>query len=158
MICYGCARKQSMSTYASILTGSLELIFYSHTCYSHSCCPFMVTTTVLCPSPQAFLIPWSLCVLYFYNVIISKMLCEWDVRDYTVPFLELVFSLSTVLWRSIPWCRCTTVYLTSHPLSLTGMAQWGEQHPTKRKVTGSIPGQGTCLGCRFGPWLVMRGN
>ena len=25
-------------------------------------------------------------------------------------------------------------------------------HPTNKKVTGSIPSQDTCLGCRFGPW------
>ena len=26
-------------------------------------------------------------------------------------------------------------------------------HPAKQKVTDSIPGQGTCLGCGFGSWL-----
>ena len=25
--------------------------------------------------------------------------------------------------------------------------------PTNRRVAGSMPGQGTCLGCRFGPQL-----
>ena len=33
------------------------------------------------------------------------------------------------------------------------MAQTVGCHPTKRKVTGSIPGQGTCLGCGFSPWV-----
>ena len=33
------------------------------------------------------------------------------------------------------------------------MAQWVGHHPTKRKVAGSIPSEGTCLGCRPGPHL-----
>ena len=36
---------------------------------------------------------------------------------------------------------------------LTGVAQWVGRRPTNRKVTGLIPGQGMCLGCRPGPWL-----
>ena len=33
-----------------------------------------------------------------------------------------------------------------------------EHHPTHQKVTGSIPGQGTCLGCGFNPWLGWYGR
>ena len=33
------------------------------------------------------------------------------------------------------------------------MAPLAGHHPTKRKVAGSIPGQGTCLSWGFGPWL-----
>ena len=33
------------------------------------------------------------------------------------------------------------------------MAQWIERWPANRKVAGSIPSQGTCLGCGPGPWL-----
>ena len=29
---------------------------------------------------------------------------------------------------------------------------WPERRPTHQSVVGSIPGQGTCLGCRFDPW------
>ena len=36
-------------------------------------------------------------------------------------------------------------------VALTGMAQLVEHHPAKQKVTGSIPGQGTHLGCGLGP-------
>ena len=36
-------------------------------------------------------------------------------------------------------------------LTLTSMAQLVGHYPAKRMVTGSIPGQGTCLGCRFRP-------
>ena len=34
---------------------------------------------------------------------------------------------------------------------LAGVAQWIENHPVNQKVAGSIPSQGTCLGCRPGP-------
>ena len=37
--------------------------------------------------------------------------------------------------------------------ALTGVAQWVGHCPTKRKVAGPSPGQGTCLACRPGPWL-----
>ena len=32
---------------------------------------------------------------------------------------------------------------------LTSVAHFVGHHPTKRKVMGSIPDQGMCLGCRF---------
>ena len=37
---------------------------------------------------------------------------------------------------------------------------WWECHPINQKVTSSITGQGTCLGCGFSPWSgrVLRGN
>ena len=45
-------------------------------------------------------------------------------------------------------------------LALTRVAQLAGCHSAKRKVTGLIPGQGTCLGCGFGPQLEWhtRGN
>ena len=36
-------------------------------------------------------------------------------------------------------------------LVLVGMAQWTECWPVNLRVTGSIPSQGTCLGCGPGP-------
>ena len=38
-------------------------------------------------------------------------------------------------------------------VALAGIAQWIECRPVNRKVTGSIPGQDTCLGC--GPGTQM---
>ena len=38
-------------------------------------------------------------------------------------------------------------------LALAGVTQWTECHPANRKVAGSIPSQGTCLGCGPGPLL-----
>ena len=34
---------------------------------------------------------------------------------------------------------------------LAGVAQWTECRPVNRKVAGSIPRQGICLGCGPGP-------
>ena len=33
--------------------------------------------------------------------------------------------------------------------ALASVAQWIEHRPAKQKVASSIPGQGTCLGCRL---------
>ena len=35
--------------------------------------------------------------------------------------------------------------------ALAGVAQWTECGPANQRVTGSIPSQGICLGCRPGP-------
>ena len=35
--------------------------------------------------------------------------------------------------------------------ALAGVAQWIECRPVNQRVTGSIPSQGTCLGCRHIP-------
>ena len=36
-------------------------------------------------------------------------------------------------------------------MALAGVAQWIECQPVNQSVTGSIPSQGTCLGCGPGP-------
>ena len=42
--------------------------------------------------------------------------------------------------------------------ALPGMAHWIECKPVNPKVLGSIPCQGTCLGCGPGPRLGARGS
>ena len=42
--------------------------------------------------------------------------------------------------------------------ALAGVAPWTEHKPENQKVTGLIPGQGTCLGCRPGPRLGVFEN
>ena len=37
--------------------------------------------------------------------------------------------------------------------ALASVAQWIECRPVNQRVVGSIPSQGTCLGCRLGPQL-----
>ena len=41
--------------------------------------------------------------------------------------------------------------LNAHRLALGGVAQWIECWLASQTFTSSIPGQGTCLGCRSGP-------
>ena len=36
-------------------------------------------------------------------------------------------------------------------VALAGVAQWIEQRTVNQRVVGSIPSQGTCLGCEPGP-------
>ena len=36
--------------------------------------------------------------------------------------------------------------------ALSGVAQWIECLPVNQRIAGSIPSQGTSLGCRSGPW------
>ena len=40
-------------------------------------------------------------------------------------------------------------------LALAGVAQWTEHQPVKQRAISSIPSQGTYLGCRPGPQLVI---
>ena len=37
--------------------------------------------------------------------------------------------------------------------ALAGVAQWIEHRPANQRTAGSIPSQGTCLGCGPGPRL-----
>ena len=41
----------------------------------------------------------------------------------------------------------------NQPMAPTGVAQLVGYHSENKKVNGSIPSQGTCLSCRFGPQL-----
>ena len=46
-------------------------------------------------------------------------------------------------------------------IALAGVAQWIEGQPANQRVAGSIPSQGTCLGCRPGwtpSWGWARGD
>ena len=40
---------------------------------------------------------------------------------------------------------------TSRRIDLAGVVQWTECAPVNQMITGSIPSQGTCLGCGPGP-------
>ena len=44
-------------------------------------------------------------------------------------------------------------------IALAGVARWTECWPVSQRVSGSVPGQGTCLGCGLDPqWGCVRGN
>ena len=46
---------------------------------------------------------------------------------------------------------CGALGLRISEIALAGVAQWIECQPVNQRVTGSIPSQGTCLGCRPDP-------
>ena len=41
-------------------------------------------------------------------------------------------------------------------IALAGVAPWIDHQPVNQRVTGSIPSQGTYLGCRPGPQWEVR--
>ena len=41
--------------------------------------------------------------------------------------------------------------LSDGKTALADVPQWTERRPANQRVAGSIPSQGTCLGCRPGP-------
>ena len=51
---------------------------------------------------------------------------------------------------------CRKIQKLSIVAALAGVAQWTEHRPANQRVTSSIPGQGTCLGCRPGPQLGVH--
>ena len=59
------------------------------------------------------------------------------------------------VWRS----QSSNISFKKHFLALAGVSQWIERRPVNQKVSGSVPSQGTCLGCGPGPQLGRaRGN
>ena len=52
------------------------------------------------------------------------------------------------------WARGNHFHKKSHG-ALAGVAQWTECQPVNQRVAGSIPSQGTCLGC--GPGSLVGG-
>ena len=63
-------------------------------------------------------------------------------------------------FKCVRLCACITFTIKMKPASTTflkmqvgpaGVAQWTEHQLANQRVTGSIPSQGTCLGCGPGP-------
>ena len=84
----------------------------------------------------------------------------WEVRVRVSFFLKtlptgsslassLTFLCFPLCLTGGPWSRNPHIR-TLFP-ALAGVAQWIECRPANQRVTGSIPIQGTCLGCRLGP-------
>ena len=48
------------------------------------------------------------------------------------------------------------ILVVKRKVVLFGVAQWIECWPENQRVTGSIPNQGTCLGCGPGPQMGMH--
>ena len=68
----------------------------------------------------------------------------------TSMFLSLPYPLSKKKKKSISTCSGEEKKnkIKYNVWSLAGVVQWTERGPANQSVTGSIPSQGTCLGCR----------
>ena len=151
---------------------------YSLCCNLHPC-DYFVTTNLyfliplpFTPSPPIHppLRQPSVCSLYLW--VSFYFICLYYSLDYTYEWNRMVsvflwlISLSIIPSRSIHAvtnCKFSLFYglvilhQSSSPgnfywiKSLAGVAQWLECQPVNHRVTGSIPSQGTCLGCRPGP-------
>ena len=74
------------------------------------------------------------------------------------PFWEMLYansylrvSTSQLSQFKLPSSPVMQMGLKSLLISLAGVAQWTECQPVNQRVAGSIPRQGTCLGCGPGP-------
>ena len=84
----------------------------------------------------------------------------WDTFHLSPPILFLSSMLPhswiipsfywNLSWNCFLW-KCAWDIIFLRLLALAGVAQWIEHWTVKQRVTGSIPSQGTCLGCRLGP-------
>ena len=57
--------------------------------------------------------------------------------------------LGPSLSASVIWVVAGSIQNTV--LALADVPQWIEHQPVNQRVTGSIPSQGTCMGCAPGP-------
>ena len=73
---------------------------------------------------------------------------------YRLPWMYLIWFLRNN-WHIIFYYTYLDIsrYLKNLRAALAGVGQWVGPCPTKQKVAGLIPGQGTCLGCGPGPHL-----
>ena len=73
-----------------------------------------------------------------------------------LPFLFLSWNPAIFLSCKVPKDRIHRKRVPpclKHFLALAGRLSWLGCHPMHQKVVGSIPSQGTHLGCGFNPWL-----
>ena len=87
--------------------------------------------------------------LHLNGVIFDNTLWVYVHKSsmYEILFLCGPFGRAVAQWTIVLGPR---PYTQKH-VTLTGVVQLVGHCPAKQKVTSSIPGQDTCLGCRFGP-------
>ena len=74
--------------------------------------------------------------------------CVYFLCCFSCPSIAL-FTIAK-MWKQ-PQCQSIDKWIKGCGTALAGVAQWIEHPPMNQRVTGSIPSQGTCLGCRPGP-------
>ena len=80
--------------------------------------------------------------------------CIWEAAKwcFSHQFLPLSYALPSPLSKT----KLKYLKIIKIAWALAGVAQWIEHRHANQKAAGSIPGQGTCLGCWPGPWLGER--
>ena len=89
---------------------------------------------------------------HYYSFVVIKS--YWEAEQYRVLFPKTHVIWLRVGWSLLGWFGVLEVQWKSS-VALTGVAQWVGCCPTKLKVAGLIPSQGTCLGCGPGPLLEV---
>ena len=80
----------------------------------------------------------------------SSLASETWTANNNISLLLLLLKNNFKSMRTFPKNR---FYMTQKPVfvDLAGVAQLVGHHPADQEVMGSVPSQGTSLGCRFGP-------
>ena len=100
---------------------------------------------------------------------ITKETRNSNSRNICTPmFIAVLFTIAKIWkqsncqsvdeWIKKLWHIYTMEYYSAikKKIALAGVAQWIECRPAKQRVAGSIPSQGTCLGCRSSPQWGSR--
>ena len=97
-------------------------------------------------------IPSSNTHIYAYTQDTAKVGSQCALKEKIGPFLNFAFFLiwSRGMWPS-PRLQIFPSTWKKVTFAMAGVAQLVGRHPTKWRVTGWSPSQGTCLGCRFSP-------
>ena len=83
----------------------------------------------------------------------------WERNIYQLPSIGTLTRNQTcnlLVYRTTPqWSHLARTFLDSSrkDIALAGWLSWLEHHPAHEKAAGLIIHQGTCLGCKFDPWL-----
>ena len=88
------------------------------------------------------------------NIQMSQALQSYNevaIPTLIVPNSHFVFSSHIHFLKFFQGKLSILDHTIKHTPTLAGVAQWIEHWPANQSVTGSIPSQGTCLGCRPGP-------
>ena len=85
--------------------------------------------------------PFSLLLFHVYFVM--SVLYEYD--------FHLLFQNKEVINKTHQKINGVSCTIENIFWALAGVTPWIERRPVNQRVTGSIPSQGTCLGCWPGP-------
>ena len=95
--------------------------------------------------------PFNYYLLYIY--VILPRICSYrksTTVSLTVVPLTIQMRMQIRMFYQILYLKPRPILIFKN-LALIGVTPWTECRPANQRVTGWIPSQGTCLGCRPGP-------